>query len=59
MNKSKATKTFSTKKYSIEKIGFTKKPLTKKDMIGNHFKIKITEPSSEPSKFDEFDNCGE
>lgn len=55
MNKSKATKTFSTKKYSIEKIGFTKKPLTKKDMIGNYFKIKITDPSSEPSKFDEFE----
>ncbi len=55
MNKSKAVLNFSAKKYSIEKVGFTKKPLTKKDMIGNHFKITITDPSSEPSKFDEFE----
>ena len=55
MSKSKAIQNFSAKKYSIEKVGFTKKPLTKKDMIGNHFKIKITEPSSDPSKFDEFE----
>jgi len=56
MNKSKPIQNYSTKKYSIEKIGSVKKPLTKKQMIGNHFTIKITEPSSDPSKFDDFDN---
>jgi tRNA pseudouridine13 synthase len=55
MNKSKPIQNFSTPKYSIEKVGFVQKPLTKKNMIGNHFDIKITEPSSDPSKFDEFD----
>ncbi len=55
MNKSKTIQNFSAKKYSIEKVGFTKKPLTKKDMVGNRFKIKITEPSSTLSKFNEFE----
>jgi len=54
MNKSKPIENFTTKKYSLEKVGFVQKPLTKKNMIGNHFEIKITEPSSDPSKFDEF-----
>ena len=35
----------TTEKYSIKKIGFVKKPLSKKDMISNHFKIKISNPS--------------
>ncbi len=55
LNKSRSIQNFSTKKYSIKKIGLTKKPLTKKDMIGNHFTIKITDASSELSKFEEFD----
>lgn len=55
MNKSKSLQNFSSNKYSIERIGFVKKPLTKKDMIGNHFTIKITEPSSDPAKFDEYE----
>ncbi|MEE8180510.1 MAG: tRNA pseudouridine(13) synthase TruD [Nitrosopumilaceae archaeon] len=55
MNKSKPIQNFSTQKYSIEKVGFVQKPLTKKNMVGNHFEIKITEPSSDPSKFDEYD----
>lgn len=41
-NKGKAIENFSSEKYSLEQIGFTKKPLSKKDMIGNHFKIKIS-----------------
>lgn len=45
----------SENKYSLEKIGFVKKPLSKKDMIGNQFKIKITDPSKDISKFNEFD----
>ena len=55
LNKSRSIQNFSTKKYSIEKIGLIKKPLTKKDMIGNHFTIKITDASSELSKFEEFE----
>jgi len=41
--------------YSLERIGFVKKPLSKKDMIGNQFKIKITDTSIDISKFNEFD----
>lgn len=45
----------SENKYSLERIGFVKKPLSKKDMIGNQFKIKITDTSIDISKFNEFD----
>ncbi|MGQ0791819.1 MAG: tRNA pseudouridine(13) synthase TruD [Nitrosopumilaceae archaeon] len=45
----------SEDKYSLERIGFVKKPLSKKDMIGNQFKIKITDTSIDISKFNEFD----
>jgi len=55
MKKSKIIQNFSTKKFSIDKVGFVKKPLTKKDMIGNHFTIKISEPTSDPSKFNDYD----
>ena len=53
-NKGKAIENFSTEKYSLEKIGFVKKPLSKKDMIGNYFKIKISECSDGLSSFDEY-----
>ncbi|QLH07230.1 tRNA pseudouridine(13) synthase TruD [Nitrosopumilus ureiphilus] len=53
-NKGKAIENFSTEKYSLEKIGYVKKPLSKKDMIANHFKIKISECSNELSSFTEF-----
>ena len=55
-NKGKAIEDYSTEKYSLRKIGFVKKPLSKKDMIGNHFKIKISECSDGLSSFTEFDN---
>ena len=55
MNKSRAIQDFVASKYSLNKIGFVQKPLTKKNMIGNHFQIKISDPSSDPSKFDEYD----
>jgi len=42
-------------KYSLERIGFVKKPLSKKDMIGNQFRIKITEPINDISKFSNYD----
>ena len=55
LNKSKSLSHLSEKKYSLEKIGFVKKPLSKKNMIGNNFKIKITDASSDFSKFDEYE----
>jgi len=53
--KSKSAPNISEKKFSLERLGFLKKPLSKKDMIGNHFKIKITEATSNLSNFNEFD----
>ena len=50
-NKGKGVENFSTEKYSLEKIGYVKKPLSKKDMIGNHFKIKISNCSDGLSSF--------
>ena len=54
-NKGKAIENFSTEKYSLEKIGHVKKPLSKKDMMGNHFKIKISQCSDELESFTEYD----
>ena len=42
-------------KYNLKKVGFTNKVLSKKEMIGNHFIIKIDGASNELSKFSEFD----
>ena len=44
---------FSTQKYSLKKIGFVKRPLSKKDMIQNHFTIKITNTKGDLSLFSE------
>jgi tRNA pseudouridine13 synthase len=41
MTTGRSTDTLITNRYTLEKIGLVQKPLTKKDMIGNHFKIKI------------------
>ena len=54
-NKGKAIEDYSTEKYSLRKIGFVKKPLSKKDMIGNNFKIKISDCSDGVSSFNESD----
>ncbi len=54
-NKGKALENFSTEKYSLEKIGFVKKPLTKKDMVGNNFKIKISDCSDGLTAFTEYE----
>ena len=40
-NTSRSPQKFSTNRYGLERIGFVAKPLTKKDMVANHFKIKI------------------
>ncbi len=53
MNVSHSIKDITTNRYSLEKIGFVQKPLTKKDMVGNHFKIKIED--ADFSKVRDFD----
>ena len=40
--RSKAVEDFATLRYSLEKVGFVKKPLSKRDMIGNHFTLRVT-----------------
>ena len=50
-HKGKPIEDFSTEKYSLTKIGSTKKPLSKKDMIGNNFKIQISNCSNDLSSF--------
>lgn len=54
-NKGNSIDGFESEKYSIKKIGYVKKPLSKKDMIGNHFKIKISNCNDGLSKFNEYD----
>ena len=51
--KEKPVDDFSTQKYSIKQIGFVKKPLSKKDMIQNHFTIKIRDFKGDLSLFAE------
>ena len=46
---------FSSSKYSLDKIGYVKKPLSKKNMIGNHFKIKISDCADGLSKFEDYE----
>ncbi|MCH7561339.1 MAG: tRNA pseudouridine(13) synthase TruD [Thaumarchaeota archaeon] len=53
-NKGKTIEFFSTDKYTLKKIGFVKKPLSKKDMISNHFKIKIYDCANGLSSFIEY-----
>jgi len=55
-HKGKPIEDFSTEKYSLSKIGFTKKPISKKDMIGNNFKIHISNCSNGLSSFTEHDS---
>ena len=56
MLKTKSVENIETKKYNLQRVGFTKKPLSKSDMIGNHFVIKIDNPSTDISLFTEFEN---
>ena len=55
-NKGRAIENYHSTKYSLEKLGFVKKPLSKKNMIGNHFKIKITYCRKTPDDFNEQNN---
>lgn len=54
-NKGKPIEDFSSDKYSLEHLGFVKKPLSKKDMIGNHFKLKISDCQNKLESFIEYD----
>jgi tRNA pseudouridine13 synthase len=54
-NKGRSIDNYVSSKYSLQKIGYVKKPLSKKDMIGNHFKIKITDSKDNLSEFKEHD----
>ena len=51
----KAIENFSSDKYSLEHLGYVKKPLSKKDMIGNHFKLKISECQNNLESFTEYE----
>ena len=53
VTKEKVIDDFSTQKYSLKQIGFVKKPLSKKDMIQNHFTIKICNHKGDLSLFSE------
>jgi tRNA pseudouridine13 synthase len=53
---SKSPEKFSTNRYELFRIGFVSKPLTKKDMVGNHFKIKIQDANfTKIGDFKEYD----
>jgi len=54
-HKGKPIDDFSSDKYSLEKIGFVKKPISKKDMVGNHFTLKISECQNSLESFTEYD----
>jgi tRNA pseudouridine13 synthase len=54
-NKGRSIDNYVSSKYSLQKIGYVKKPLSKKDMIGNHFKIKIVDSKNTLSGFKEED----
>ena len=53
-NKNKSIENYTSEKYSLEKIGFVKKPLTKKDMVANHFNIKISDHVGNLDDFTEY-----
>ena len=51
---SKSLETIQGKNYVLKRLGFVKKPFSKKDMIGNHFEIKVDNPSRHISDFNEY-----
>ena len=56
MTTGRSTNTLVTNRYTLEKLGLIQKPLTKKDMVGNHFKIKIEDADfTKISQFSEQD----
>lgn len=55
MAQNKILPNYSDGKIALEKIGFAKKPLTGKDMVGNHFTIRIDGADQTLADFAEFD----
>lgn len=56
MTTGRSADTLITNRYTLEKIGLVQKPLTKKDMVGNHFKIKIEDADfTKVSQFIDYD----
>ena len=53
-SRANSVENYSSEKYSIEKIGCVKKPLSKKDMIANHFNIKISDCEDRLSEFADY-----
>jgi len=54
-NKTKRDFEINEPRYSLKKIGYTDKPLSKKEMIGNHFQVRIDNASNTIDKFEEHD----
>ena len=52
---SKSFETIQGKNYALKRLGFVKKPFSKKDMIGNHFEIKVDNLSRHISDFNEYE----
>lgn len=55
LGQNKSIPNYADGKISLEKIGFLKKPLSAKDMVGNKFLIKVTDPKQSFSDFTEHD----
>ncbi len=55
LGQNKSIPNYADGKISLEKIGFFKKPLSAKDMVGNKFVIKVTDPKQSFSDFAEHD----
>jgi tRNA pseudouridine13 synthase len=55
VGKDKTLQDYFDEKISIRKVGTVKKPLSAKDMVGNHFSIKVTDHSCILSDFSEHD----
>jgi tRNA pseudouridine13 synthase len=55
VGQNKSIPSYADGKISLEKIGFFKKPLSAKDMVGNKFVIKVTDPKQSFSDFAEHD----
>ncbi len=55
LGQNKSIPNYADGKISLERIGFLKKPLSAKDMVGNKFVIRVTDPKQDFSDFSEFD----
>lgn len=55
VGKNKVIPDFADGKISLTRVGFVTKPLSAKDMVGNRFTIKVTNPSGDMTSFDEHD----